>query len=70
MMMIKIMILKNYFEDDCHLVAMELKLSPRMRSSSSLLEIVLVTDTEQLYMIGSAWLGGVGHFYQHEIRPS
>ena len=26
-----------------------------MRSSSSLLEIVFVTDTVQLYMIGSAW---------------
>ena len=38
-----------------HLVAIELKLSTRMRSSSSLLEIVFVTDTVQLYMIGSAW---------------
>ena len=26
-----------------------------MRSSSSLLEIVFVTETVQLYMIGSAW---------------
>ena len=32
-----------------------MKLSTRMRSSSSLLEIVFVTDTVQLYMIGSAW---------------
>ena len=38
-----------------HRVAIELKLSTRMRSSSSLLEIVFVTDTVQLYMIGSAW---------------
>ena len=36
-------------------MAIELKLSTRMRSSSSLLEIVFVTDTVQVYMIGSAF---------------
>ena len=41
-------------EDESHRVAIELKLSTRMRSSSSLLEMVFVTDTVQLYMIGSA----------------
>ena len=41
-------------EEESHRVAIELKLSTRMRSSSSLLEMVFVTDTVQLYMIGSA----------------
>ena len=45
---------KDDNEDESHRVAIELKLSTRMRSSSSLLEIVFVTDTVQLYMIGSA----------------
>ena len=42
-------------KDESDRVAIELKLSTRMRSSSSLLEMVFVTDTVQLYMIGSAW---------------
>ena len=41
-------------KDESDRVAIELKLSTRMRSSSSLLEMVFVTDTVQLYMIGSA----------------